>query len=94
MFTVSFSLISEPYHDLAHICFFLKIVYHFNTDHNAFHAILFIQLKEKFEDSKAVIRSRKAKKTDNMAKRKGKIGQTTIYKTLQRKLKIEQQESH
>jgi hypothetical protein len=42
-------------------------------------------------ESEAVIRRR----TDNtMAKRKMKKGQTKIYKTLHRKLKIEQHEHH
>jgi len=40
-----------------------------------------------FTDTKGVINSRKAKKTDNtIVKRKGTKGQTMIYKTLHRKL--------
>ena len=47
-----------------------------------------------FEDTKGVLRTRKSvKKTVNtMAKRKRINGKTTIYKTLLRKLKIEQHE--
>ena len=47
----------------------------------------------KFEDTKEVIRSRKSKK-DRQDKRKRIKGQTTIYKALHRKLKIEQHEPH
>jgi len=48
------------------------------------------QGKEKLLDTKEVIRSHKSKDTDNtMAKRKRTKGQTTIYKTLHRKPKIE-----
>ena len=45
-----------------------------------------------FEDTTGVIRSRKWKKEKNntMVKRKRTKGQTTIYKTLHRKLKVEQ----
>ena len=46
--------------------------------------------EEVFEDTKGVIRIRKSK----MAKRKSTNGQTTICKTLHRKLKIEQHELH
>jgi len=47
-----------------------------------------------FEDTKGILRTRKSvKKTVNtMAKRKRTNGKTTIYKTLLRKLKIEQHE--
>jgi len=49
--------------------------------------------QEEFEDTKVVIRNRKWKRTYNtMTKRKRTKGQTTIYKTLHRKLKIEQHE--
>ena len=56
--------------------------------------ILFQQ--EKFEDTKGVIRSRKSQKkhTTQWSKEKSTKGQTTIYKTLHRKLKIEQHELH
>jgi hypothetical protein len=48
-----------------------------------------VQASEMFEDTKGVIRSRNRKGTDNtMAKGKRTNGQTTIYKTLHRKLKI------
>ena len=47
-------------------------------------------LQEKNEDTKKAIR-----RTDNtMAKRKRTKGQTTIYETLHRKLKIEQHKPH
>ena len=54
---------------------------------------------EKFEDTKVVIRSVNQKRKDNaMTERfvlKGQQeGQTTIYKTLHRKLKVEQPEPH
>ena len=49
----------------------------------------------KFEDTKGVIKSRNRKGTVNtVTKRKRTKGQTTIYKTLYRKLKVEQRESH
>jgi hypothetical protein len=49
-----------------------------------------IFLKEKFEDIKRAIRIRKSKKKDStMAKRKSTKGQTKIYKTLDRNIKIE-----
>ena len=50
--------------------------------------------QEEFEDTKGVIRIRKSK-TDRQhnAKRKVTKGQTMIYKTPHRKLKIEHQES-
>jgi hypothetical protein len=44
-------------------------------------------MEEEFEDTKGVIRICKSKNT--MAKRKRTNGQTTIYKTLHIKLKIE-----
>jgi hypothetical protein len=48
-------------------------------------------MKEEFEDTKEVIRQR----IDNtMTKRKSTKGQITIYKTLHRKLKTEQNESN
>jgi hypothetical protein len=51
---------------------------------------MFVRKKEKFEDTKRVIR-----RTDNtMANRKSTKGQTMIYKTLHRKLKVEQHEPH
>ena len=47
------------------------------------------------KDNKGVIRSVSHRRTDNtMAKRKRTKEQTTIYKTLHRKLKIEQHETH
>ena len=52
-------------------------------------ARLVVYLYKEFEDTKGVIR------TDNtMAKGKRTKGQSTIYKTLHIKLKIEQQEPH
>ena len=50
----------------------------------------------KFADTKRVVRGRKSKtdRQHNGQKRKGTDGQTTIYKTLHRKLRIEQHESH
>ena len=51
---------------------------------------MFVRKKEKFEDTKRVIR-----RTDNtIANRKSTKGQTMIYKTLHRKLKVEQHEPH
>jgi len=44
------------------------------------------------EDTKGVIRIRISKKYNTMAKRKRTKGQTTIYKTLHRKLTMEQHE--
>ena len=44
------------------------------------------------EDTKEVIRIRISKKYNTMTKRKRTKGQTTIYKTLHRKLKMEQHE--
>ena len=44
---------------------------------------------EKFEDANGVIRSRKSNENDQIKK-----GQTMIYKTLHRKLKIEHHEPH
>jgi hypothetical protein len=50
---------------------------------------------EKFEDTKGVIKSRNRRRTDHtIAKRKRTKEQTTIDKTLYRKLKIEQHELH
>jgi Holliday junction resolvase-like predicted endonuclease len=53
-------------------------------------------VKEEFEDTKGVIRIRKSRKDrhNTMAKRQKTTKQTTIYKTLHRKLKIEQHEPH
>jgi hypothetical protein len=52
--------------------------------------------EEKFADTKRVVRGRKSKKDrqHNVQKRKSTDGQTTIYKTLHRKLRIKQHESH
>ena len=53
------------------------------------------QLQEKIEDTKVVIRSCKTKKDrQHNGQRKRTKEQTTIYKTLHRKLKIEQHEPH
>jgi hypothetical protein len=50
---------------------------------------------KKFEDTKGVIRRRNRRRTDNIrAKRKSSKGQTTIYKTLHGKLKIDKHEPH
>jgi hypothetical protein len=46
------------------------------------------------EDTKGEIRVRISKKYNTMAKRKRTKGQTTIYKTLHRKQKMEQHEPH
>ena len=48
--------------------------------------------QERFEDTKGVIRICKSK--DRQHNGQKKKGQTTIYKTLHKKLKIEQHESH
>ena len=48
-------------------------------------------LRKKFEDTKSVIRSRKDGEKIQWKNGKGK---TIIYKTLHRKLSIEQQETH
>jgi hypothetical protein len=45
---------------------------------------------EQFEDTKGVIRTRKS----NKGRRYNGKGQTLIYKTLHRKLRIEQHETH
>jgi hypothetical protein len=52
--------------------------------------------EEKFADTKRIVRDRKSKtdRQHNGQKRKSTNGQTTIYKTLHRKLRIEQHESH
>ena len=48
-----------------------------------------------FKDTKGVDRNRKSKKDkQHSGKRKSRKGQTTIYKTLHIKLKIEQHEPH
>ena len=44
---------------------------------------------QKFEDTKGVIRSRKSKNKQYNGQKKRTKGQTMIYKTLHRKLKIE-----
>jgi hypothetical protein len=50
----------------------------------------FTLIQEEIEDTNEVIRIVYRKRTDNtMAKRKSTKEQTTIYKTLHRKLKIE-----
>jgi hypothetical protein len=52
-------------------------------------------LKKKFEDTKGAIRAINRRRTHNaMAKRKSTKEQTTIYKRLQRKQKIEKHEPH
>jgi hypothetical protein len=52
-------------------------------------------LKKKFEDAKGAIRAINRRRTHNaMAKRKSTKEQTTIYKRLQRKQKIEKHEPH
>jgi hypothetical protein len=51
--------------------------------------------QERFGDSKGVMRSRKSKdRQHNAQKKKKRNWQATIYKTLQRKLKIEKDEHH
>jgi hypothetical protein len=50
-------------------------------------------IKKTLEDTKVVIRSRKSKKYRQYNGQRKK-GQTTIYKILYRKLKIEQHETH
>jgi hypothetical protein len=51
-------------------------------------------VKENFEDTKGVIRSRKSKKDRQYNdKRKSTKEQTLIHKTLRRKIKTEQHES-
>jgi hypothetical protein len=49
-------------------------------------------IQEELEDTKGVIRIRKSKDRRNNDQKE--TGQTTIYKTLQRKLKIEQHKPH
>ena len=52
-------------------------------------------MKEQFEDIKWIIRSRKSKKDRQYSSQeKSAREQTVIYKTLNRKLEIEQHESH
>jgi hypothetical protein len=52
-------------------------------------------MEERFEDTKGASRSNKPRRTDStMTGRKRTKVQTTIYKTLQRKLKIRQHEPH
>jgi hypothetical protein len=53
--------------------------------------------KKEFEDTKGVIiiqNVRKSEDNNTMAKGKRTKGQTTTYKTILRKLKIEQHETH
>jgi len=50
-------------------------------------------MKEEFEDTKEIIRIRKSKK-DRQHNGQTKKEQTMIYKTIHRKLKIEQHEPH
>jgi hypothetical protein len=52
-------------------------------------------VEEKFEEPKGYSKAINPRNTDNtMAKRKGTKGQTMIYKTLHRKLRIERHEPH
>jgi hypothetical protein len=51
-------------------------------------------MKDEFEDTKGIIISVNRRTDDTMAKRKRTKGQTTIYKTLHRNLKIKQHEPH
>ena len=51
-------------------------------------------LKKCLKIPKGVLRSRKSKTDITMAKRKRTKGQTMIYKTLHRKLKIKKNETH
>jgi hypothetical protein len=52
-------------------------------------------IEKKFEDTKGAIRAINRRRTHNaMAKRKSTKEQTTIYKRLQRKQKIEKHEPH
>ena len=54
-------------------------------------------MQHMFEDTTGVIKSRNRRRTDNtMAKRKQKEkkGQTIVWKTVCRKLKIEQHKAH
>jgi len=51
-----------------------------------------VPMQEQFEDTKWVIRNRKLKDSQHNGQRKMTKGQTTVYKTLHRKLKIEQRE--
>jgi len=55
--------------------------------------ILYV-FQEMLEDLKGVFRSLKLRTNNTIAKRKRRKRQTTIYKTLHRKLKIEQHEPH
>ena len=63
----------------------------FNNDN--YHDLLSVR---KFEDNKGIVKSRIIRiRTDNtMANRKRTKGQKRIYKTLHRKLQIEQHETH
>ena len=72
----------------------LKYIYEINQVKANFYVlslyVVYHTPKEKFEDTKEVIRSHQSEKTDNtMTKR-----QTMIYKPLHRKLKIGQHEPH
>ena len=53
-----------------------------------------IWMKDEFEDTQRIIISVNRRTDDTMAKRKRTKGQTTIYKTLHRNLKIKQHEPH
>ena len=76
----------------------LVIKFKQTTSHTFFFLMLSLQWQkqtviEEFEDTKGVIRIRISKKNrQHNAKRKSTKGQTTIYKTLHRKLKIDQHE--
>ena len=64
-------------------------------DDNDIPFVLDQHAKEKFADSNEIMRSRKSKdRRYNGQKKKNPKRQTTIYKTLHRKLKIEQHEHH
>ena len=56
-------------------------------------SILYIYWEE-FEENKGVAKCVNRRTDNAMVKRKRKTGQTTIYKTIHRKLKIEQHESY
>ena len=66
-----------------------------NAGGTCFHFSTCVLLWKTFEDTKVVIRNRKLKKNRHYNDKKTKTkGQATIYKTLHRKLKIEQHEPH
>jgi hypothetical protein len=68
----------------------------FNKKNSHFPSEIKVNINEKrFEDTKVVISRRKSKKDRQHNGQKNKTkGQTTIYKSLHRKLKIKQHESH